>query len=183
MESKDLIRNFRKVKKYTQIELAEKAGIAVNTLRLYEGGKRQPSMKQLQRLAGALDVSVTELIDSEDDMSADDGSYDIPQTKSISMYPTEDGKTILCIVGHDDTVSITTNYPMVPIVEQAPWRLSKEDADDIELIVSTYCSKHNVDRLSPEIGAGVLRILELLVKKSQKAAKRSKGSKTVKTAE
>lgn len=184
MKSKDLIRTYRTERNYTQIELAKKAGIAVNTLRLYEGGKRQPSMKQLRRLADALNISVTQLMDTEEDMSADDdGSYDFPRTKSISMYPTEAGNVILCIVSHDDTVSIKLDYPMVPIVEEAYWRLSKEDVDDIRLIVNTYYSKHHVDRLPPEIGAGILRTLELMTQKSQREARQRKENEAAETTE
>ena len=44
--------------------MAEKAGIAVNSFRLYEAGKRQPKYETLQKIANALNVSIYNFIDS-----------------------------------------------------------------------------------------------------------------------
>mgnify|MGYP004484787171 CR=1 FL=1 len=52
----------RKSKKISQIELAKKAGISVNSLRLYEAGKRSPTFATLQKIADALGVSWYELL-------------------------------------------------------------------------------------------------------------------------
>ena len=43
----EAIRAKRKEKGMTQIEVAQAAGIAVNSLRLYESGKRQPKQSVL----------------------------------------------------------------------------------------------------------------------------------------
>lgn len=176
MSSKELIRKFRKEKGFTQIELAEKAGMAVNTLRLYEGGRRHPSEKQLQRLADALNISVSELMEPKEDMS-DDDSYVYPSTKEVRIYPTDAGKIILCLVNHDDTVYIADS-PWMEVADQYPFRLSAEDADDIGVMVKAYSSKHNRGGLPPEIGAGVLKALDLLKRKSMQAAKQSKNAET-----
>lgn len=56
------IRAMRKSKGLTQIEVAEKAGIAVNSLRLYEVGKRVPNLGQIQAIAAALDGDVVYLV-------------------------------------------------------------------------------------------------------------------------
>ncbi len=53
----------RKSKKISQIELAKKAGISVNSLRLYEAGKRSPTFATLQKIAGALDVEMSDIIE------------------------------------------------------------------------------------------------------------------------
>lgn len=50
------IRNARKAKNLTQIELAKKAAISVNSLRLYEAGKREPGIAQLKAIAQAVDT-------------------------------------------------------------------------------------------------------------------------------
>ncbi len=52
----------RKSKKISQIELAKNAGISVNSLRLYEAGKRSPTFATLQKIADALGVSWYELV-------------------------------------------------------------------------------------------------------------------------
>lgn len=62
MEIGNLIKAARKAAKLTQSELAEKAGIAINSLRLYEGGKRQPRIEQLQHIADALGMPITDFL-------------------------------------------------------------------------------------------------------------------------
>lgn len=55
------LRELRKKEKLTQIELASSAGVAVNSIRLYEAGKRTPSTDITVKLARALGVSLIEL--------------------------------------------------------------------------------------------------------------------------
>ncbi len=47
----------------TQVELAEKVGVHKITISRLERGDRQPSMRMLQRLAKALSVPVTKLLE------------------------------------------------------------------------------------------------------------------------
>lgn len=47
----------------TQVELAERVGVARVTISYLETGKRQPSMALLHRLAKALRVKVAELLE------------------------------------------------------------------------------------------------------------------------
>lgn len=54
MKIGELIRAKRKAANLTQIELAERAGVAVNSLRLYEAGKRSPKMDTLSKLSAVL---------------------------------------------------------------------------------------------------------------------------------
>lgn len=58
------IRNTRKEKGLSQVEVAQAAKIAVNSLRLYESNKRQPRIEQLQAIADALGTDVYAFIDS-----------------------------------------------------------------------------------------------------------------------
>lgn len=52
------IRNIRKEKGLSQVEVSQKAGIAVNSLRLYEADKRHPNLETLEKIADALNVTV-----------------------------------------------------------------------------------------------------------------------------
>ena len=61
MEFCERLRSLRKERGLTQIELAEKAGIAVNSVRLYESGKITPKLDSLQKIAGALNVGIETL--------------------------------------------------------------------------------------------------------------------------
>ena len=62
----DLIRQARQKAGMTQIETANKAGIAVNSLRLYENNKHQPRLDQLRLIAKVLGVDWTDLVPEEE---------------------------------------------------------------------------------------------------------------------
>ena len=66
MEVKEVgtrIREIRKEKKLSQVQVATDAKIAVNSLRLYESNKRQPRFEQLLHIADALGVDVNAFYD------------------------------------------------------------------------------------------------------------------------
>ncbi|MFS0725034.1 helix-turn-helix domain-containing protein [Paenibacillus sp. 1P07SE] len=56
------LRAFRKLKGYTQHELAEKLEVSVAVLGSLERGTRVPQTKLLEQIAAALDVDYDELI-------------------------------------------------------------------------------------------------------------------------
>lgn len=56
MEFHEQLRTARKAKGLTQVELAERVGISVNSVRLYEAGKITPNLETLKKIALALDV-------------------------------------------------------------------------------------------------------------------------------
>lgn len=62
MEFNERLRGARKQARMTQVELAEKAGIAVNSVRLYEAGKIVPKLDTIEKIAGALSVDVNWLL-------------------------------------------------------------------------------------------------------------------------
>ncbi|MBR2075005.1 MAG: helix-turn-helix transcriptional regulator [Fibrobacter sp.] len=68
MEVGKRIRAARKNAKLTQAETAQRAGIAINSLRLYEGGKRTPNVETLGKIATALGVRYFDLLDCESEM-------------------------------------------------------------------------------------------------------------------
>lgn len=51
----------------TQRDLAEKSGMATGTVQQYELGKRQPRIEQLQKIADALDVDISYLMNGAND--------------------------------------------------------------------------------------------------------------------
>ena len=61
------IKQARKAKKLTQVELAELAGVHSNHLSRLERGVFQPSVDVLRSLASALDVSVDFLLSEEEE--------------------------------------------------------------------------------------------------------------------
>lgn len=56
------IKKYRKRLGLSQVELAEKAGIAVNSLRLYEAEKREPKLESIDKLAAALGIPREKLL-------------------------------------------------------------------------------------------------------------------------
>jgi transcriptional regulator with XRE-family HTH domain len=62
----DNIKKFRKRLNLSQEELARKAGITYSTLiKLESGVNKNPTVKTLQQLAGALEVSLDQLVEGE----------------------------------------------------------------------------------------------------------------------
>ena len=56
------IKTLRKAKGLSQIDLAQKAEIAVNSIRLYEAGKREPKLEAIEKLSAALGVTKGQLL-------------------------------------------------------------------------------------------------------------------------
>lgn len=61
------IRELRKARRLTQTEFAEKAGIALSSLRRYETDERQPTMQVIGQMAEALGVGVVDLVGAPED--------------------------------------------------------------------------------------------------------------------
>ncbi len=55
----------RTEKRFTLMKLAEKSGIGKSTLNNIENGKVSPTLFQLETIAIALDVKITDLFESE----------------------------------------------------------------------------------------------------------------------
>ena len=57
------IKRFRKIKKYSQEKLAEKAGASANYIALIECGKSFPSLQMIEHIAKALEIDELDLFD------------------------------------------------------------------------------------------------------------------------
>lgn len=58
------IKKIRKEKRLTQKELAQRLNVSQANLAQYENGKRNPKLATLQKIADALEVSVSDLLSS-----------------------------------------------------------------------------------------------------------------------
>lgn len=63
MTINERIKAARKAAGMTQAQLAEKIGSATITIQQYEAGKRQPRIEQLQKIASALGLYASDLVD------------------------------------------------------------------------------------------------------------------------
>ncbi len=61
MNTGQLIRKYRKIRKLTQVQLAKSCGLTDSAIRNYELGNRTPGDEQLTQIADALNVSVEAL--------------------------------------------------------------------------------------------------------------------------
>lgn len=79
------LRELRKQKQLTQINLANAAGVAVNSIRLYEGGKRLPSMEICVKLADTLDCALLDLCNNSEFSNDDINKLFETATRSIAV--------------------------------------------------------------------------------------------------
>lgn len=77
------IKTLRKNKKMTQPDLADKIGVSYTTVSQYETGSRKPSFKALNRIAEALDVSPSYLL--QEDVTGDSAKNEIIQMAARNM--------------------------------------------------------------------------------------------------
>lgn len=68
----EMIRKYRIQKGMTQKKLGELCGIADSNIRKYETGKQTPKINTLQRIADALEVSIYNLMEFDEDYSVSD---------------------------------------------------------------------------------------------------------------
>ena len=85
-ETGRLIREERKKKGLTQAVVAKNAGIAVNSLRLYEAGKRCPNLDQLSKIAKALDVDIYSLMDFDTASDVLAGMFIAPEEHLLTAF-------------------------------------------------------------------------------------------------
>ena len=67
MEFKDTLRELRKKKGLSQVELAEKLGFSKSLIGLYETGDRKPSFKALGAIADIFNISTDYLMGKDDE--------------------------------------------------------------------------------------------------------------------
>lgn len=59
---KDLLRRLRKDKGLNQIDLAQRIGVSIDSVRRWEAGKREPRLSELEKIALVLEVPITSLV-------------------------------------------------------------------------------------------------------------------------
>lgn len=78
------LRLLRKKAKFTQIELADKAGVSIATLRRWEAGETTPNGTRIIELANILGVSPDEIVaGSEDREAAPPGKLLVPAGQRV----------------------------------------------------------------------------------------------------
>ena len=78
MTTGERIKTFRKHKGLTQKELAERMGVAPQTLAQWENNLRNPKYETLNRIAKELEISYLDLVEDADDMIVHSIEEDLP---------------------------------------------------------------------------------------------------------
>lgn len=95
----DKIRNYRKLAGLTQKKLGELSGTSETTIKQYEGGKRQPRIEQLSKIADALGIFSTDLLGDTERKNLPSSYY--------SYHLVEDLKRVGCRISFDEDESLT----------------------------------------------------------------------------
>ena len=86
------LRHQRKKAGLTQIELAEKLGVSIATLRRWESGETAPTGTRIVELANMLHISPDEIIN-------EGGTYEVKKTSML--FPTHDTNNTNNVLAND----------------------------------------------------------------------------------
>lgn len=94
------LRDKRKERKLTQVELAKMFGIGYKTYQNYENGRTSPTMEQAAQLARYFNCTIGELFDLKEGNNED---YDNCENKLIYLYRkmSEKEKHLYIAIGED----------------------------------------------------------------------------------
>ena len=80
------LKELRKAHKLKQAELAEKLGVSMFTVSVWERGQRMPEFDNLEALSSVLDVNIAYLLGASDDPS----TKGVPSDEDFQKWETED---------------------------------------------------------------------------------------------
>lgn len=86
------IKKFRKEKGYTQKDFSKRIGIAYSTYSNYENNNRVPNAETLQKIATALDVSVSDILGTSlaQNLNADIAFYNYLESIGYEVHEADD---------------------------------------------------------------------------------------------
>lgn len=92
------LKELRLGRKLTQREVAQKVGISTSTLAMYEGGRREPDLDTLIKLARFYGVTVDYLVGTEEELSPEEQLRRLGAYLRGSGATEEDVRTILTLL-------------------------------------------------------------------------------------
>lgn len=113
------IKEIRKQKGLTQKQLGDMCGIADSNIRKYENGYQNPKIETLQKIADALGVPITELINCR---------YDIVDGKEVKVFDLTDMSLPQVVEAVEHIRDSCSNKP-----ESITMHFSEEDYTEEEL--------------------------------------------------
>lgn len=97
MKFGEKIAKLKKLKKMSQVELAEKTGISRDAISKYERGDVMPSIEYAKRIADVLGVSLDYLVSDSDQEEVLDNEA-IKRIKEIQLLPNSDKEKIYSVI-------------------------------------------------------------------------------------
>ena len=120
----DRLKEARKAKGLTQKELSNKSGVSIASIQLYEYGRIQPTFEPLQKIAKALEVPISRLIDAPD-------SFKPKETASVFME---------WLDAFGFMVDIHSEYGLLltDITESQDYAITHSQLEDLEKSIAAY---------------------------------------------
>lgn len=148
------IRSARKSAGLTQVQLAEKSGVASISIHQYESGKRQPRIEQLQAIADALNISLDDLlnigklptkteIDSGTPCEIDN---ELQEFRAFINYLEDLGYKIFI---NSDDVETFTEFTIYDQRKNEAFSVSMREFGSLQLAINSY-SKFQISELLAE---------------------------------
>jgi transcriptional regulator with XRE-family HTH domain len=97
MKFGEKITKLKKLKKMSQVELAEKTGISRDAISKYERGDVMPSIEYAKRIADVLGVSLDYLVSESDKEEVLDNEA-VKRIKEIQLLPKDDKEKIYSVI-------------------------------------------------------------------------------------
>ena len=113
------LKELRKNAGFTQVQVAEKIGVARTTYAEYEQGKIQPPLDKVQKILQSLPMLRGELVDGVDDILIHDDQITLIQAKNMREYTISEAQTIREVLKvFDDIDTIVKDSPLRSIDEE-----------------------------------------------------------------
>ena len=113
------LKELRKNAGFTQVQVAEKIGVARTTYAEYEQGKIQPPIDKVQKILRSLPMLRGELVEGVDDILIHDDQITLIQAKNMREYTISEAQTIREVLKVlDDIDTIVKDSPLRNIDEE-----------------------------------------------------------------
>ena len=113
------LKELRKNAGFTQVQVAEKIGVARTTYAEYEQGKIQPPLDKVQKILQSLPMLKGELVDGVDDILIHDNQVTLLQVKNMREPISNDAQVIREVLKVlDDIDTIVKDSPLRSIDEE-----------------------------------------------------------------
>lgn len=152
----DKIRFKRRSLNMSQVELAEKAGISVNSVRLCEGGKVQPRIETLTKIAVALGEDPSTFLGMYP-LTGDGEAESVVELRQAALKQSLlDAFDSMNLLGKKQSVSIVSDLAKVPEYQKGytarklePYQikhLTQEEREKIEKMLIKWEREHKSDK-------------------------------------